>query len=64
MALQTFVAQHRFLTTWLKTKTLTNVCKIRGADLFDLVEAGVQVGRLFRQGGNRGHVRTDLLAVH
>ena len=43
---------------------LTNVGKVFGADFFDLVEAGIQVGRLFRQGGHSGHVWTDLLTVH
>lgn len=58
--------------TWLSSQQvvmetvsrLTNVSKVFGADLFDLVEAGIQIGRLFRQGGNCGHVWTDLLTVH
>jgi len=42
---------------------LTDIGEIFGADLFDLVEAGVQVRRLFGQGGDAGHLWTDLLAV-
>lgn len=49
---------------WYTVSRLTNVSKVFGADLFDLVEAGIQVGCLFRQGGNSGHVWTDLLTVH
>ena len=43
---------------------LTNVRKVFGFDLFDLVEAGVQVGCLFRHHGNSSHVWSDLLTVH
>ncbi len=43
---------------------LTNVSKVFSADLFDLVEAGIQVGRLFWQSGDRSHVRSNLLTVH
>lgn len=51
-------------TSQSSVSTLTNVCEIRRVDLFDLVEAGIQVGRLFGQGGDWGHVWTDLLTVH
>lgn len=43
---------------------LTNASKIFGADLLDLVEAGIQIGCLFRQGGYTGHVWADFLTIH